>query len=106
LISVRDYGAPGTGSEIHPYGVRQAAEGSYMLFQVWDWNGPQYDLSFYVLFEQPGKSVQVRVFRTSYYAVPVQRLFQLMQVADFEQVRHIDGAFYQPVLVGTKVPAA
>jgi SAM-dependent methyltransferase len=102
LISVRDYGAPGTGSEMHPYGVRQAASGRYVLFQVWDWNGPHYDLSFYVMHEEPGKPAQVEVLHARYYAIPVQRLRELMEAAGFEKVRRIDGAFYEPIVVATK----
>ena len=102
VISIRDYDTPGAGSEMHPYGVRQTAGGRYILFQVWDWDGPYYDLSFYVMCEEPGRPPEVQVLHARYYAVPVQRLLELMEAAGFEKVRRLDGAFYQPVAVGTK----
>lgn len=101
LLSVRDYGVPGTGSEMQPYGVARTPEGRFILFQVWDWDGPCYDMSFYVLEEKPDAAPVARVFRSRYYAVPPQRLLELMNVAGFENVRRVDG-FYQPVLVGTR----
>jgi hypothetical protein len=91
---------------MHPYGVRQAPDGRYLLFQVWEWDGPHYDLSFYMVYEEPGKPVQVQVLRVRYYAIPVPRLLELMEAAGFERVRRLDGAFYQPILVGTKGQAA
>jgi SAM-dependent methyltransferase len=106
LISVRDYGAPGTGSEIQPYGVRRTTGGRYVLFQVWDWDGPHYDLSFYVMYEERGKPAQVQVFCARYYAVPVHRLLELMSAAGFENVKRLDTPFYQALLVGTKGQAA
>src|SRR5215467_5253420 len=35
LISVRDYGPPGSASEMYPYAVRPVGDGRYLLFQVW-----------------------------------------------------------------------
>jgi SAM-dependent methyltransferase len=104
LISVRDYGPRGSASEMYPYAVRPVGDGRYLLFQVWDWDGQYYDLSFYVMHEEPEKPVEVQVLRTRYYAVPVKRLLELMLAAGFEKVRRLDGQFYQPVLIGTKEP--
>ena len=102
LFSVRDYGAPRSGSEVHPYGVRRTERGRALLFQVWDWDGPHYDLSFYVLEEEPGAPPKAQVFRDRYYAVAPAHLLELMQEAGFTNVCRVDGAFYQPLLVGTR----
>jgi SAM-dependent methyltransferase len=101
LVSVRDYGDPGTGSEFHPYGIRRTAESRLILFQVWEWDGPCYDISFYVIEDGADEPPRTRVFRSRYYAIPPQRLFELMRDAGFENVRRVEG-FYQPVLVGTR----
>lgn len=46
-----------------------------------------------------------RVFRSRYYAIPADRLLELMRDAGFENVRRVDEGFYQPVLVGTRPDA-
>jgi SAM-dependent methyltransferase len=103
LCSMRDYGAPGTSSEVHAYGVRDLSDGRAILFQVWDWDGPQYDGALYIIEERTGSAPQTRVFRQRYNAVPPARMLELMQQAGFESVRRVDG-FVQPVLVGSKRP--
>jgi SAM-dependent methyltransferase len=101
LFSVRDYAGPGSGTEVQGYGVRSTAEGRVIVFQVWDWDGPRYDLSLYMVEERAEKRPQTRVFRGRYYAVPPARLLELMALAGFEKVRQVDG-FFQPVLVGSR----
>ncbi|HEX3777197.1 MAG TPA: class I SAM-dependent methyltransferase [Polyangiaceae bacterium] len=101
LFSMRDYDAPGSGTEIHGYGVRALPDGRAILFQVWDWDGPHYDLAFYVLKERAGRPLETRVHRARYYALPPARVLELMKAAGFENVRRVDG-FVQPVLVGTR----
>jgi SAM-dependent methyltransferase len=101
LLSVRDYGAPGTGSEFHPHGIRRSAAGRTVLFQVWEWDGPHYDFSFYIIEDETDRAPRTRVLRSRYYAVPPRRLLELMAEAGFAGVRRVEG-FYQPVLVGTK----
>lgn len=105
LVSVRDYAEPGSGSQIHPYGVRRTPQGRFVLFQVWDWDGPHYDLSFYIVHEADGAAPVTHVFRDRYHAVPPARLLELMRAAGWERVRRVEG-FYQPVLVGTKAQEA
>lgn len=104
LFSIRDYGDPGTGSEIRPYGVRQMGEKRVILFQVWEWDGPCYDVSFYVIDDGPDAPPSTRVFRSRYYAIPPDRLLDLMRATGFERIRRVED-FYQPVLVGTKPSA-
>lgn len=101
LFSIRDYGEPGTGSEFHPYGIRRRGENRILLFQVWEWDGPCYDFSFYVIDDGPEARLSARVFRSRYYAIPTRRLLELIKEAGFEKVRQVEG-FYQPVLVGTR----
>jgi glycine/sarcosine N-methyltransferase len=47
LLSVRDYPPPpppGT-VEVRPYGVRHEGDRRVVAFQLWEWDGPCYDLS-------------------------------------------------------------
>ena len=101
LFSVRDYAEPGSGSEVHGYGVRPVADGRAIVFQVWDWAGRHYDLSIFTVIERSGAPPETHVFRSRYYAVPPARILELMTLAGLEKVRRVEG-FVQPVLVGTK----
>jgi SAM-dependent methyltransferase len=104
LISMRDYESPppppGT-IEVRPYGDRVWAGRRYRLRQVWTWRGPRYDLS--VEFTPvDGAESEAVILKTSYLAIPVERVTELMRTVGFEDVRRVDGSFFQPVLVGTR----
>src|SRR5262245_2187820 len=45
---------------------------------------------------------QIQVMRARYYAVGTTRLLELLEEAGFEEVKRVDGADFQPVLVGTR----
>jgi SAM-dependent methyltransferase len=108
LITVRDYAQEVRGRNLlKPYGVRVENGSRYVLFQVWDFEGDHYDLGFYFVVENLLMgSVETHVMRSKYYAISTDRLCELMRQAGFDHVRRIDGAFYQPVLVGTKASPA
>ncbi len=106
LISVRDYPeALPAGTELRPYGVRDVDGTRFVVYQVWTWDGPFYDLALCIMEDTGAADCPTRVFRARYYAVPVSRLLTFMQEAGFERVRRIDAAYYQPVLVGTRPPS-
>ncbi|HYD63674.1 MAG TPA: class I SAM-dependent methyltransferase [Noviherbaspirillum sp.] len=104
VITVRDYEAEERGRNIvKPYGIRIEEGKRHLLFQVWDFDGECYDLAFFFVEENlVSGDVQTRVMRSRYYAISTGKLCSLMREAGFEDVRRIDGVFYQPVLVGTK----
>jgi len=104
LISVRDYDQEARGRHIvKPYGVRIENGKRYLIFQVWDFEGDQYDVTFFFVEEDLSTlSVRTHVMRSRYYAVSISTLITLMRRAGFANVRRIDHAFHQPVLVGTK----
>jgi SAM-dependent methyltransferase len=104
LLTVRDYDREerGTGL-VKPYGVREEAGKRYVIFQVWDFRGPIYDLAMYFVADDRASSeIITRVMRTQYYAVGTDRLLALMRTAGFTRVERLDGRFYQPVLVGDR----
>ncbi|MDP9908439.1 SAM-dependent methyltransferase [Variovorax boronicumulans] len=104
VITVRDYDKEERGTNlVKHYGARVEDGKRYVLFQVWDFDGDHYDFSFFVVEDElVTGSVKTRVMRSRYYAIPVERLCELMREAGFENVKRLDAAFYQPVLVGTK----
>jgi ubiquinone/menaquinone biosynthesis C-methylase UbiE len=103
IVSMRDYGPPpppGT-VEAHPYAERTWAGRRYRVRQVWSWRGPRYDLSLeFVEMGQTREGTTVLV--SSYLAIPVGEVADLMRAAGFTRVQRLDNRFFQPVLVGTR----
>ncbi|HEX6910028.1 MAG TPA: class I SAM-dependent methyltransferase [Longimicrobium sp.] len=103
LVSVRDYDAIDLHAQrVHPHGVREADGARWVLLQVWDPRPPLYETSFYVVEDRGPAGVETRVMRATYYALPVSRLMELMHRAGFRDVRRLDGAFYQPLVIGRR----
>lgn len=104
LVSVRDYAATDLSSrtQLHPYGVRDVGDARYVLFQVWDLKPPLYDTTFYVIEQRGNSPATVHATRATYYAVPIPVLIQLMKEAEFQDVRRLDGVFFQPIIAGHK----
>jgi len=103
LVSMRDYGSPpppGT-VEMRPYGERAWAGRRYQLRQVWSWRGPRYDYSFEIT-PVDGIDDYATILKSSYLAIPVAQVAELMNVVGFQGVRRVDDRFFQPVLVGTR----
>jgi hypothetical protein len=42
------------------------------------------------------------ILKSSYLAIPVAQVAELMNVVGFQGVRRVDDRFFQPVLVGTR----
>lgn len=103
LITVRDYEREDRGRNlVKPYGVRVENGYRYLLFQVWDFEGEHYDLTFFFVVENLAtQEVKTHAMRSRYYAVSTNKLCDLMREAGLQNVRRLDGVFYQPVLVGT-----
>jgi ubiquinone/menaquinone biosynthesis C-methylase UbiE len=103
LVSMRDYGPPPpTGTvEVRPYGERAWAGRRYHLRQVWSWRGPRYDISFEIT-PVDGVDDHATILKSSYLAISVAQVAELMSGAGFQGVRRVDGRFFQPVLVGTR----
>jgi SAM-dependent methyltransferase len=108
VVSVRDYAKEERGSNlVKHYGARVDDGKRHVLFQVWDFDdggkGEHYDLGFFFVTEDLAtRAVSTRVMRSRYYAISTTRLCELMQEAGLKDVRRVDGAFFQPVLVGTR----
>jgi SAM-dependent methyltransferase len=104
LISMRDYdSSESAGTKVVPYGLRTDGRRRFLVFQVWEFHGSIYDLSMYFVEDDGQSECAVHVMRSKYYAVPVARVVELMTEAGFRAVRRIDGRFFQPLIVGSKV---
>ncbi|HEV3049321.1 MAG TPA: class I SAM-dependent methyltransferase [Longimicrobium sp.] len=102
LVSIRDYAAVDWSARIHPHGVRQVDGTRWVLFQVWEPRPPLYETTLYVMEDRPGAEIRTQAMRATYYALPVERLVELMREAGFTDVRRMDGAFFQPLVVGRR----
>ena len=85
-----------------PAGLAPRRGVRYLLWQVWEFHGPVYDVSFYFVEDRGGPDCATRVMRSRLYAVETDRLMELMRQAGFAQVERLDGRFYQPILVGRR----
>jgi SAM-dependent methyltransferase len=104
LITVRDYDAEPRGQNIvKPYGVRIEGTKRHLVFQTWDFEQQYCNITFFFVEENlKTGEVATRAMRAKYYAVSTTVLMRLMAAAGFQNVRRLDDAFYQPVLVGSK----
>jgi SAM-dependent methyltransferase len=104
LLTIRAYDQEERGRGIvKPYGLREEGHKRYLVFQVWDFEGEQYEFSLYFVEDDVSSGVtHTHVMRSRYYAISPNHLLALMQQVGFAEVKRIDDAFYQPVLVGTK----
>lgn len=104
LISIRDYAKEERGgSRFLPHGVRAEKGERYVVFQVRDWRGELYDLSLYLVRDDGGGTCSTAVFRSTYYAVSVERTCELLAEAGFVEVARLDeSAYFQPLLVGRR----
>ena len=85
LLTVRDYDSEPRGRGlVKPYGTREFGGKRFILFQVWDFEGDQYDLSFYIVEDDAATgAVSTHVMRSRYYAISCTRLLELMQEGGF-----------------------
>jgi SAM-dependent methyltransferase len=103
IISVRDYDTVERGgAQVKPYGVHYNGSLRYILFQVWEWRGSLSELSFYCVRDDGAGECRTEVARSTYYAVSVSELIRLMEQAGFADVRRVDDAFFQPLIVGIR----
>ena len=103
IITVRDYEKEEQqGIQLKPERVRVEDGTRYILLQVWEFEGDIYEMSMYLVKDDRSGECTTQVMRAKYYAVGTTRLLALLAKAGFEDVKRIDGVFFQPVLVGTR----
>lgn len=106
LLSVRDYDATTRGKDVvHAYGVRLRDSVRHVPVQVWRWLDEfRYELSLYIVVES-SPHPSLLTFVTQYYAIPVNRLLELLVQAGFVDCRRIDESIYQPIIVARRPPS-
>jgi SAM-dependent methyltransferase len=105
IITMRQYDQEERGRGLlKPFGVRQEGDRRYIIFQVWDFEGQQYDFSMYFIEENHlSGEIQTHVMRSRYYAISPDHLLELMEQAGFERTKRLDDGITHPaILVGTK----
>jgi len=105
LVTVRDYAREDRSTpRLRPFGVRTTPEGRFIVFQVWDWDpdGDRYDLGMYFMREPGDGPTSVLNSTARYYAVETDTLSSLLQEAGFDDVKRIDGEYFQPVLLARR----
>ncbi len=102
IITVRDYENEERVTKIKSEGIRIEKGVRHILFQVWEFEGDTYDLSMYLTKDEGGNVCHTQVMRAKYYAIGTSRLLELLAEAGFVDVKRLDDAFFQPVLVGTR----
>lgn len=102
LISVRDYvEVDRTPKSTHPYGERLRGTRRFRVGQDWEWlDSSHYRTTF--LIEEFCESGWERICKTdsTYYAVSIPRLLELMDGAGFVSCGQSGVPFFQPVLTG------
>ena len=97
---MRDYVRQPSGTrEIRPYGEREWKGRRYHAQQEWEWHGDSYSLT--LSFLPVGDATPPLCFHTTYFAISIGDVLQLMADAGLSKVERIDDVFYQPLLIGT-----
>ncbi|MFI0451901.1 class I SAM-dependent methyltransferase [Actinomadura sp. 6N118] len=110
VITVRDYDeARRTHPTATPPQVSQTPDGQVITFQLWHWHedGERYDLEHFQLLPA-GSDWDVRVRRTTYWALTRQQLTDFVANASFTGITWHTPAtsgFFQPVLTAQRVPS-
>ncbi len=105
LISIRDYEKePGHGSVMKPYGIREFEGNKFALFQIWEYEGPTYNMTWYlVFFGQDKTPPSLKYFKSKYYTVTVSTMITLLEKAGFSEIKRLDNVFYQPVITAKSI---
>jgi hypothetical protein len=94
---------PREGQLINPRRVHVDGDRRLILFDVWDFNGDHYDLTLYLVDDPREGELTTRAIRGGrYFCISLDRLQALLVKAGFEQVRQLDSAYFQPLIIGSR----
>jgi SAM-dependent methyltransferase len=102
LLSVRDYAkVDRSPKSTHLYGERRRGSRKFRLGQTWEWLDPShYRTTFLIEEAREGGWEKVCETHSTYYAIAIPRLLELMEAAGFVSGGQSDSSFFQPVLAG------
>lgn len=101
LLSMRDYPTPPVAGTIEkrPYGERSWNGRRFYAEQEWRWQGSTYQLVLRIQsLDDASERLEVE---STYLAVSVATVLELMTGTGLVNVERIDGVYYQPLLIGT-----
>jgi SAM-dependent methyltransferase len=104
IISVRDYANMELGGrQFYSRTVHSTPEGRVILFDIWEFDGPHYDFTTYIVEDGGDAGVCTHAIRGGrYYCVTIPALERLLAEAGFQQVAVVREGYHQPILVGMK----
>lgn len=103
IITVRDYENEDLSrQQIKPYGIHEDKGVRWLLWQVWDPHLPTYDVTMYFVEDRGEPTCRTYVMSSTYYAVGIPTIMELMQQAGFDNVHRLNDRFFQPMIIGTK----
>ena len=103
IITVRDYEQEDVDNDrVITYGLRNHKGVRYLVFQVREPDGDQYEVSMYFVRDDGSDSPTTHVMRSRYYAVKIPRLMRLLREAGFAEVHRSDDVYVQPVMIGKR----
>jgi len=103
IVTVRDYEQEDLSIQrVIPYGIREENGIRWLLWQVWDPHPPMYDVTLYFVEDRGKLECSTYAFRSTYYAIGIPSLMELMQQVGFDDVHRLDRRFFQPMIIGTK----
>jgi glycine/sarcosine N-methyltransferase len=103
LFSVRDYANIARRTpDLRLHAMRRQGAARELAYQLWEWDGDQYDLRMYFTRDDGAGACETRMFQSRYYAVTIARLLELMAEAGYVDIQRLDGEYFQPLLVGAR----
>ena len=103
IVSVRDYENEDlTKTQVKPYGIREEEGVRWILFQVWEPQGPTYDLTIYFVEDRGDPQCRTHALRFTYNTIGIPKLMDLMAQAGFVEVNRLDRRFIQPLIIGKR----
>jgi SAM-dependent methyltransferase len=103
IFSVRDYAnIPRRNPDLRLHAMRRQGATRELAYQLWEWEGDQYELRMYFTRDDGAGGCETHVFRGRYYAVTIARLLELMAEAGYVGTQRLDGEYFQPLLVGSR----
>ncbi|MBU0973874.1 MAG: class I SAM-dependent methyltransferase [Proteobacteria bacterium] len=105
LVSVRDYAKMEhqDGKKMFPRTIHPIEGGDLVMFDVWEFEGDQYEITSYIIEDKGGMEATTRVLHGGrYYCVEIPTLEKLFLEAGFKKVNTLRDRFFQPLIVAIK----
>lgn len=105
LVSVRDYAQMEhhDGKKMFPRTVHPIEDGQLVMFDVWDFEQNQYEITTYIIEDTGGSQANVQVLHGGrYYCVGISTLEKLFVEAGFREVQTLMDRYFQPLMVAVK----